>query len=160
MLRAAAMVLVVLLVCGYLALFLSWNAAPQPVTTLQAGDSKYVQAMPVGLLFIAGVVVGAVAMAVALWGPWNALKAGEAQQKELIQRAKSKLKSQDTKIKELTRELEAQASRAADDADLGLPAEAEAAVAVVDAAAKKPPEKPAADEKPKPTAPDDDPEVI
>jgi type VI protein secretion system component VasK len=155
MFRAVATVLVLVLVCGYLALFLSWNAAPQPVTGLQIGDSKYVQPMPVGLLFIAGVLVGAVAMAVALWAPWKALKAGELQQQELIQRAKSKLKAQDTKIKELTRQLEAKGGPAGpEDAEIDLPADTRAAVDAVEVEAGKAPEP-----KPAPAA-EDDPEVI
>lgn len=153
MLRAVLIVLALLIVCAYLALFLSWNATPQPVTTLQVGESKYEQAMPVGLLFIAGVLAGAVAMALALWNPWNNLKAGEVQQRELIQRAKGKLRSQEEKIKELSRSLQEQTVRA-DTAEaarpgVGLPPDAEAAVAEVEAA----PEEETA-------APEDDPEII
>jgi hypothetical protein len=157
MLRAVVIVLVLVLVCGYLALFLSWNATPQPVTTLQAGGTRYEQAMPVGLLFIVGVLVGAVAMAVALWNPWNALKAAQAQQQELIQRAKSRLKSQDGKIKELTRQLEELVSSTeADEDDMGLAPEAQAAVAEVEAST----DEPAQAKAPAAKAPDDDPEVI
>jgi hypothetical protein len=157
MLRAVVIVLVLVVVCGYLALFLSWNATPQPVTTLQLGASTYEQAMPVGLLFIAGVLVGAVAMALALWNPWNALKATQTQQQELIQRARAKLKSQDGKIKELTRQLEELASSAeAGEDDMGLPPEAQAAVAEVEASA----DEPAKAKAPAAETPEDDPEVI
>jgi hypothetical protein len=153
MLRAVLIVLVLLIACAYVALFLSWNATPQPVTTWQWGANKYEQAMPVGLLFIIGVLVGAAAMALALWNPWNTLKAGELQQRELVQRAKSKLKSQQDKIKELTRSLQEQTVRA-DTAETArsaakLAPEVEAAAAEVDAA----PEEESA-------PPEDDPEVI
>ncbi|MBM3500333.1 MAG: hypothetical protein FJX74_16880 [Armatimonadetes bacterium] len=159
MLRAAAVVLVLVIVCGYLALFLSWNAAPQPIATWQWGDSKYVQPMPIGLLFIGGVLLGAVAMALALWGPWNGLKAGELQQRELIQRAKAKLKSQDTKIKELTRLLEEQPkSPAPEGAEVELPEAAKAAAAAVDEAVA--PAKPGPAGKPDAPTSEDDPEVI
>jgi uncharacterized membrane-anchored protein YhcB (DUF1043 family) len=157
MLRAVAIVLVLVVVCGYLALFLSWNATPQPVTTLQLGASSYEQAMPVGLLFIVGVLVGAIAMALALWNPWIALKATQAQQQELIQRAKSKLKSQDAKIKELTRNLEELASSMeSDEDDMGLAPEAKAAAAEVEASADEPAKVKAAAAQ----TPEDDPEVI
>ena len=157
MLRAVLMVLALLVVCAYLALFLSWNATPQPVTTLQVGESKYEQAMPVGLLFIAGVLAGAVAMALALWSPWNNLKAGEVQQRELIHRAKSKLRSQEEKIKELSRSLQEQnvlaVTTEAARPGVRLPPDAEAAVAEVEAAAEEAPK----DEE---AAPEDDPEII
>jgi len=152
MLRAVLMVLALLVVCAYLALFLSWNAAPQPITTLQLSGNKYEQAMPVGLLFIAGVLVGAVAMAVALWGPWNAMKAGELQQRELVQRAKGKLKTQQDKIKELTRALQESATPAAATEAAPLSPEVEAAAVEVDSA----PKTEAADT----ASPEDDPEVI
>jgi hypothetical protein len=95
-------------------------------------------------------------MAVALWAPWKALKAGELQQQELIQRAKSKLKAQDTKIKELTRQLEAKGGPAGpEDAEIDLPADTRAAVDAVEVEAGKAPEP-----KPAPAAAEDDPEVI
>jgi len=149
MLRAAVTVVVLVIVCGYLAAFLSWNAAPQPVTTLQMLGSKYEQAMPIGLLFIGGVLIGAVAMALALWSPWNVLKAEQAQQRDLIQRAKAKLKSQDTKVKELTRKLEEAAPAEPEPPEFELPADAAAAAAAVDAAVQ-----------PAKEAAEDDPEVI
>ncbi|MBM3475742.1 MAG: hypothetical protein FJX75_20950 [Armatimonadetes bacterium] len=156
MLRAVLIVLFLVVVCAYVALFLSWNATPQPVTMLQMSGSKYEQAMPIGLLFIVGVLVGAGAMALALWNPWNNLKAAELQQRELVQRAKSKLKSQQEKIKELSRDLQEQMVQA-DVAETArsaskLSPEVEAAAAEVDSAPEG--------EKADTASPEDDPEVI
>jgi hypothetical protein len=109
MLRAVILVLVLLLVIAYLSLFLAWNAKLFPVVTWQLG-AQYSQDLPVGLLFILGLVVGAVAMALALTGPWNALKDGEAQARLLVERAKAKLKSQEEKIRKMTAQLEAAAA--------------------------------------------------
>lgn len=133
MLRAVATVIVLVLICGYVALFLSWNATPRPIVTLQLGGTTYEQAMPVGFLFVIGVLVGSIVMAIALWGPWNALKANEAQQRELIQRARTRLKAQEDKIRELTQALEASALRASAATDTGLSPEAQAAVKEVEA---------------------------
>jgi signal transduction histidine kinase len=130
MLRAVVTLIVLLLVCAYAALILSWNAALQPpITVLQVGASQYQQTMPIGLLLMGGVLVGAVAMALALWSPWNALKHAEAQQRELVQRAKSKLKAQSDKLKELTREAESAAPTSAPSPEEDLPPEAKAAAA-------------------------------
>jgi len=106
MARAALMVLILLVVMAYVSFFLAWNAAPTPITTWELG-AKYTQDMPVGLLFIAGVLIGAVTMAVALWGPWQALKASDERQRALVDKAKGKLKSQSKEIKALTDEVEA-----------------------------------------------------
>ncbi len=106
MARAVVTVLILLVVIAYLSLFLAWNAEPTPITTLEAGQSKYTQDLPVGLLFIVGLMVGAVAMAIALWGPWQALKTSEDRQRALVEKAKSKLKSQSKEIEALTEELE------------------------------------------------------
>jgi len=91
-------------------------------------------------------------MALALWGPWNAMKAGELQQRELVQRAKSKLKAQQDKIRELTRSLQEAAVPAAAAEAAPLSPEAKAAAAEVDSA----PGSEAADT----ASPEDDPEVI
>ena len=164
MLRAVVTVLVLLVVCAYLALFLSWNSDPQPITTLQLG-SKYVQQMPVGLLFIAGLLVGAVAMALALWGPWNALRTSEAQQKTLVQRAKSRLKSQGETIAELTEKLDELASQIEAAEPVRLAPATEAALADVEAGAEASSDESEraaedASDEPSEEKPEDDPEII
>jgi uncharacterized integral membrane protein len=100
--RAILMVFILLLVMAYLSLFLAWNAKLQPVVTWQLG-AQYTQELPIGVLFILGVVVGAVAMAAALTSPWNALKRSEGQARTLLD--KGKLRSQEDKIKALAAQL-------------------------------------------------------
>jgi uncharacterized integral membrane protein len=158
MARAVIMVLILLVVIGYLSLFLAWNATPAPITTLQAGESKYTQDLPLGLLFIVGVVVGALAMAAALWGPWKAMKASDEQQRALVERAKAKLKSQSKEIKALTEEIEAHEGQPA---EAETPSSDEVPLSPEEAAAVK-----ATEEKPTTEADreegetDDDPEVV
>jgi hypothetical protein len=106
MARAVILVFVLLLAMAYVSLFLAWNARLQPVVTWQMG-AQYSQEIPVGLLFIFGVVVGAVAMALALTGPWNALKQSDAQARTLLEKAKAKLRAQDEKVRKLTAQAEA-----------------------------------------------------
>jgi len=159
-------VLVLLLACTYLALFLNWNWKPLDVVgwSLGGGD-PYTQSMPVSLLVVVGILIGAAAMTVALWNSWNALKASETQQRELVQRAKAKLKAQDEKIKELTRKLEEQAAKAEAE-PVELSPEAKAAAEDVEAAAgeSKPAERAASKKETSEAkggkAPEDDPEVI
>ncbi len=99
--RAMLTVFILLMVMAYLSLFLAWNAKPQAVVTWQFG-AQFTQDLPIGVLLILGVVVGAVAMAAALTGPWNALKQSEAQARTLLDQAKRKLRSQGEEIKGLT----------------------------------------------------------
>jgi len=135
--RAILAVFILLVVMAYLSLFLAWNAKLQPVVTWQVG-AQYTQDLPIGVLFILGVVVGAVAMAVALTAPWNALKQSETQARTLVDRAKAKLRSQDDKIKKLTAQL-TQGKVAGPESDLA-PAETDAAAEEGEAAeAAKPP---------------------
>lgn len=159
MARAVAMVLILLVVIGYLSLFLAWNATPTPITTLQAGESRYTQELPIGLLFIAGVMVGALAMAVALWGPWKAVKASEEQQRALVERAKAKLKSQSKEIKALTEEIEAHEG---EPAEAEAPSSDEVTLSPEEAAAVKAmdEEKPAPEADQEQAEADDDPEVV
>jgi hypothetical protein len=153
MARAFAMVLILLLVMAYLSLFLAWNAKPQPVTTWELG-AQYTQDLPIGLLFILGVLVGAIAMAIGLMGPWNALKHSEAQQRALVEKARAKLKALDAKVKKLTEASdESRAASTAEGPDLTA---AEAAALAEVAAAEDP--TPAGKAKGKPPA--EDPEVI
>jgi hypothetical protein len=159
MARAVLTVLILLVVIAYLSLFLAWNAEPTPITTLEAGQSKYTQDLPVGLLFIVGLMVGAVAMAVALWGPWQALKTSEERQRALVEKAKSKLKSQSKEIEALTEELEERTQALAE----GQPApEGEVALSPEEAAAVAATEEQSAAEAAgtQEEAADDDPEVI
>lgn len=160
MARAVLMVLVLLVVMAYVSFFLAWNAAPTPIVTWELG-AKYTQDMPVGLLFIAGVLIGAVAMAVALWAPWQALKASDERQRALVEKAKAKLKSQSKEIKALTEELEEQEGGAAEAPepppadDVPLSEEEAAAVAAVGDPDEPPePQDESNDEPP------DDPEVV
>ncbi|MGQ9733113.1 MAG: hypothetical protein ACUVX8_17780 [Candidatus Zipacnadales bacterium] len=106
MLRAVALVLGVLILCVYLAFFLSLNMETYNFRVFRTSGSYFEQPLPVGSLLVIGIVLGAVAMALALWAPWNALKTSAAQQRALVQKAKQRLKSQDEKIKSLTKQLE------------------------------------------------------
>lgn len=121
MARALVTVVVVLVVVLYLALFVSWNGEPVHMSGLQFGKTDLYLDLPVSYLLLIGVILGALAMAAALWAPWKTLKASEAQNHELIERAKKKLKSQDQKVKDLTaklEDLEAQAAPSAQEMDL------------------------------------------
>lgn len=159
MARAVVTVLILLVIVAYLSLFLAWNAERTPISTLELGASKYTQDMPIGLLFILGVVVGALAMAAALWGPWKAMKTSEEQQRALVERAKAKLKSQSQEIKALTEELEEQAQQtgeaeAPSSEEVPLSPEEAAAVAAMDE------EKATAAPAEQPEGAADDPEVV
>ena len=71
-----SIIVVVVLLAGlcYSAFFLTWNSETKvDLVTLRAGgDPFWIQAVPVGFLPLAGLVIGALIMAVAAIGPWAA----------------------------------------------------------------------------------------
>jgi len=114
MARALITIVVLTIVIAYLAMFLHWNATALPITVVQIGDQAVQQGMPVACLLFVGVVIGALAMFGALRGPWSSLKESAERSKALVEKAKTKLKSQDKKIKELTKQLEETQEASAD----------------------------------------------
>ncbi len=108
-------VLVLIIVIGYAALFISWN--PTPTTVVGAiwpptDGQQWVQELPVGYLPLVGAVVGAVFMAIAAWGEWARQKGTADRASAQVQQAKTKLQDladrinqQRTQIAELKKKL-------------------------------------------------------
>ena len=94
------MVVVLALLC-YGALFLSWNNAPQEIVTWQMLGVKYSQTLPVGALAFAGLIVGAILMAVACWSAWASQRALANRAAAQVKKAKEKLQAQLKAINEL-----------------------------------------------------------
>ena len=87
-------VLVLIIVIGYAALFMSWN--PTPTTVVGAiwpptDGQQWVEELPLGCLPLLGAVLGAVFMAIAAWGEWARQKGAADKASAQVQQAKTKL---------------------------------------------------------------------
>lgn len=106
MLKVTLTMVVVLALLVYGALFLLWNNAPQDITTWQLMGVKYSQSLPVGALAFAGLVVGALLMAVGCWSAWASQRAVASKAMAQVKRAKEKLQAQLDVINELRARVE------------------------------------------------------
>jgi len=146
------MVVVLALLC-YGALFLLWNNTVQEIVTWQMLGVKYSQALPVGALAFAGLIVGAILMAVACWSAWATQRAVAVRATAQVKKAKEKLQAQLDVINELrARNAQLDGELASLQSGDGTWGQASAAdVTLPEAPAEAPPPTPAAG---------DDPEVI
>lgn len=72
--QAVLTVLVMILVVVYAVFFAIWNNGAVDVVGFQFGGTTYSQSLPMAFLPLVGIVVGAVIMAISLWGPWAAMR--------------------------------------------------------------------------------------
>lgn len=106
MLKVIFKVIVALLFLGYAAFFLSWNMAPQEIITWNLLGVKYTQLLPVGSLGFAGLLLGAIIMAISCWSAWATQKATVNKAVATVKKAKVKLQAQLDMINELRGEVE------------------------------------------------------
>ncbi len=72
--KVILVVLLVVLLAGYAAMFITWNMAEIDVVGLVYGGTGQGVRMPIGFLALGGVVIGVLVMGFAAWSAW----AGEA----------------------------------------------------------------------------------
>lgn len=99
-------VIVGLAFLAYAALFLSWNMTPQDIISWQMFGDRYSQPLPVGALAFAGLIAGALIMAIACWSAWATQKATANKAVATVKKAKAKLQAQLDTINELRTEIE------------------------------------------------------
>lgn len=99
-------VVIGLALLAYAAMFLSWNMTQQEIISWQMFGVRYSQPLPVGALAFAGLVIGAIVMAVAAWSAWAAQKAAADKAVATVKKAKVKLQAQLDMINELRAEIE------------------------------------------------------
>lgn len=104
MAQAILTVLLVVILVAYGALFALWNQQVVPVVgaslSLQPGGPGWAADMPLFVLPIAGLAVGAVLMAIIMGGPWATMKRTVAATRE-------RLAAEQARAKELARRLKA-----------------------------------------------------
>ncbi len=107
MLGAVIKVLLFVVVLAYAILFVWWNQALLVNLTLWEGppEPRYLVGVPIGLVPLAGLVVGAIIMAVVAWGAWANQRAATAVASAQVARAKEKLRSMASTIKTQEAEL-------------------------------------------------------
>lgn len=75
--KVILIVLLVVLLAGYAAMFITWNMTEIDVVGLVYGGSGQGVRMPIGFLALGGVVIGVLVMGFAAWSAW-AGQAGKA----------------------------------------------------------------------------------
>jgi len=102
---AVLKVLVLLLVIAYCTLFVFWNGQYVTVVGLDLWWGRYVQDMPLGFLALIGAVLGAVVMAIFVWGEWAQQKARADRAAGQVAQAKAKLQKLADIIKQHRQEI-------------------------------------------------------
>jgi uncharacterized integral membrane protein len=132
MVRVIVTVLVLLIILGYAAMFLSWNQEAVTVTGCKWGAQGYVEDVPLGALILGGLLAGAILMAGFSLGAYQSQKSQCATAQAKVALAKKKLdelvakvKQQREKIAQLEKAGAAPAAPAAERVGAACPAEAE-----------------------------------
>jgi len=114
----AIRIIVVVLAAAYAGLFLSWNGEARPIITWNIGQPLYQDGLPLGLLPLAGVILGVVLTTLLALGSYRAtqaqVRAAQADRdsaRDLLDKAKARVRTQKETIAKLEKqkaELEAQ----------------------------------------------------
>lgn len=101
--------LLLIIIIGYVVLFISWN--PDYVTVCggvwppEPAGQRWVEELPIGYLPLIGAALGAVVMAIAAWGEWARQKGVANQSRAQVQKAKAKLQQLADMIKQQRRQI-------------------------------------------------------
>lgn len=98
-------VLILILIAGYAAFFAVWNPQVVEVLTLRYPGADFSQAAPVWALPLAGLLVGAVIMAIALSGPWSTMRRTALLAREQLRAEREKSSQRARKINALNQRI-------------------------------------------------------
>ena len=109
MLRSIIIVVALLAALTYAAMFLNWNRdTTANIITLNVGTSQFwLPDIPIGLLPMAGALIGAIAMALAAWSPWASQRAAAKSANAKVEKALAKVNECKDRITADRREIEA-----------------------------------------------------
>lgn len=97
-----ATVLILILIAGYAAFFAVHNPQVIEVATFRDLNNVYWQSTPVWALPLVGLLVGAIIMAIALSGPWSAMRRAAMLAREQLRVEREKSNQRAKKINALT----------------------------------------------------------
>ncbi len=114
MANAVVTVLLLILFIGYAVFFALWNPGLVPVTGFSWAGVNYGLQVPVFILPLAGLLIGAIVMAVAMASPWSSMKRDLSATKEQLEAERACAKERAEQIETLRKqinELKKRASR-------------------------------------------------
>ncbi len=107
MAQAIVTVLILLIVIVYAVFFSLWNAGTIPITGLVwMGQELGHNAVPVFLLPLAGVLIGAIVMAIAIAAPWSSLKSKLAACQDQLDAERARSSERARKLEALNKRLQ------------------------------------------------------
>lgn len=114
MANAVVTVLLLILFIAYAVFFSLWNPGVVPVTGFSWAGTDYGLSVPIFMLPLAGLLIGAIIMAIALAAPWSSMKQNLSNTTEQLEseRACSKERSEEARaLRKRVSELKAEAQR-------------------------------------------------
>jgi uncharacterized integral membrane protein len=113
MAQAIVTVLILLIFVAYAVFFSMWNAEPIEITSLvDLAGTPIGAEVPVFVVPLAGVVIGAIVMAIAISAPWSSLKSKLAAANEQLDAAQARRKECEKKVQTLRSRLQKMQSQA------------------------------------------------
>lgn len=106
MAKTILILLLVLIVIGYGAMFISWNLQMIEVTGfVDLQGTRWGEQMPLGFLILGAVLLGAIIMAIWVGGSWGVQRVARRQAEAKVVTAKKKLQELVAKIKQQRRQI-------------------------------------------------------
>lgn len=106
MAQAIVTVLILLIFVGYAVLFAMWNAGMMTVIGWNLWPQPAWAEVPIFIVPLAGVVIGAIVMAIAISAPWSSLKSRLNCAEEQLETARERSKECQQKVQELRSRLQ------------------------------------------------------
>lgn len=100
MAQAVFTVLALIIFIGYAVLFALWNPTMVKVVGFYWRGEQYLE-MPVWILPLIGLAIGAIVMAIAMWSPWTSLKRALQATREQLDMERERGKERAAKLKAL-----------------------------------------------------------
>ena len=118
-------VLILILISGYAAFFAVANPQVIEIITFRDLHNLYIEHIPIWVLPVAGMLVGAILMAIALSGPWGTMRRAATLARQRLAAEREKSSARAKKINALTKQLnksdksrdEVEEDKSAEDAD-------------------------------------------
>ncbi|HUS80206.1 MAG TPA: hypothetical protein VM283_02995 [Armatimonadota bacterium] len=98
-------VLILILIAGYAAFFAAWNPDVINAVLLRYSAGDVLQSTPLWVLPLVGLLVGAIVMAFALYGPWSQMRRTTAVAREQLAAEREKSNQRAKKVNALIKQV-------------------------------------------------------